>query len=312
MKKKLQQWGAVLVAMGGAALVLPATGMQLRIFNLFGGASPAVSVACMVLGAIMWLIGTMLGASLPAQTPKAQPVPGSPPVPPPVSPRNVTNCPKCGQNVGPADRFCMACGNPLPQTLATPHPPPVSERPKRANGRSVRENLVAGLVAGVTLAGVIVLSLAYLNWPAISSKIAATLSSTLRVTPTTQPSPSTMQYDKALNDFTEAIRLKPDVPEEYYNRGTSFLKLKRYDEAISDLSRAIQLRRDYSDAYNNRGVAYLESKRYANALGDFTEAIQLKEDPQFYRNRAATWEAAGQHANALQDTQQADQLERSR
>jgi len=117
MKRKLQQWGAVLVVTGGVSLILPAFGMQLRIFNLFGGGSPAASIAFIVLGAVLWLVGTVLGKSVASAAPRPRPVAksrsGASPTPPLSPPPRVANCPKCGAKAGPADRFCRRCGNPL-------------------------------------------------------------------------------------------------------------------------------------------------------------------------------------------------------
>ena len=41
-------------------------------------------------------------------------------------------------------------------------------------------------------------------------------------------------YDKAIADYTEAIRLDPKDAAAYYNRGTSYAHKGDYDKAIAD------------------------------------------------------------------------------
>ena len=43
----------------------------------------------------------------------------------------------------------------------------------------------------------------------------------------------------------------------YNNRGIAYAKLGQYQRAIEDFNKAIRLKPDYADAYSNRGVAYL-------------------------------------------------------
>jgi tetratricopeptide (TPR) repeat protein len=51
--------------------------------------------------------------------------------------------------------------------------------------------------------------------------------------------------DRAIADYSEAIRLRPDIVSAYYNRGNFYIDLGEYDKAIADFSEVI--RRD-SDA----------------------------------------------------------------
>ncbi len=96
-------------------------------------------------------------------------------------------------------------------------------------------------------------------------------------------------YDHAIADYSQAIRLKPDYAEAYNNRGLAFaLSSKReMASAIADYDQAIQLRPEYAYAYNNRGVAYMASGQPDAALHDFDRALQLQPNfPQAYSNRA--------------------------
>jgi lipoprotein NlpI len=48
-----------------------------------------------------------------------------------------------------------------------------------------------------------------------------------------------------------------DVAERYYNRGIAYDELGQHQRAIEDYTEAIRLEPDYDAAYNNRGIAYL-------------------------------------------------------
>jgi tetratricopeptide (TPR) repeat protein len=61
--------------------------------------------------------------------------------------------------------------------------------------------------------------------------------------------------DGALQDYTEAIRLKPDYADAFYNRGVARRAKGDVDGALQDYTEAIRLKPDYADAFNNRGVA---------------------------------------------------------
>jgi tetratricopeptide (TPR) repeat protein len=86
------------------------------------------------------------------------------------------------------------------------------------------------------------------------------------------------QYDQAIADYSEVIRLKPDYAAAYYNRGNAYYDLKQYDEAMADYSEVIRLKPDYAGGYNNRGNAHYDLKQYDQAIADYSEVIRLRPD----------------------------------
>jgi tetratricopeptide (TPR) repeat protein len=84
------------------------------------------------------------------------------------------------------------------------------------------------------------------------------------------------QFDKALVDLNEAIRMAPDAAQPYAARGDLFANSDKYDEAIADFDKAIQL--DNQDAYTfqQRGDAYEAKGAHAKAIADYTEALRLE------------------------------------
>jgi tetratricopeptide (TPR) repeat protein len=117
-------------------------------------------------------------------------------------------------------------------------------------------------------------------------------------------------YQKALADLNEAIRLDSDHSAWYSNRGLVYDRLGEYDRAIADYGEA--LRRDPLDAqsYHNRGLAYRAKKDNTQAINDFSEAIRL--DASFadaYFNRGNAYKARRQFAQAIADYNEAVRLE---
>ena len=61
-----------------------------------------------------------------------------------------------------------------------------------------------------------------------------------------------------------------------YNRGNAYQNQKQYDRAIEDYSQAIHLAPGYWEALNNRGIAYASAKQYDRAIEDYNQAILLE------------------------------------
>jgi tetratricopeptide (TPR) repeat protein len=84
------------------------------------------------------------------------------------------------------------------------------------------------------------------------------------------------EFDPAIADYGEAIRLDPNNKKAYRNRGFFFLYFTwDYDRAITDYTAAIRLDPKDPDAYYLRGDAYAQRKDYDRAVSDFTEALRL-------------------------------------
>ena len=82
-------------------------------------------------------------------------------------------------------------------------------------------------------------------------------------------------YDRAIADYNEAIRLDPKNSAAFFNRGLTSAKKKDYDGAIANYSAAIQLNRKDPDAFYKRGIAYDDKGDYVRAIADYNEAIRL-------------------------------------
>jgi tetratricopeptide (TPR) repeat protein len=86
------------------------------------------------------------------------------------------------------------------------------------------------------------------------------------------------QYDKGVSAFQEAIRLKPDYVIAWYNLSVSYGRLGQYDKAVSANQEAIRLKPDYWEAWFSLGHSYGSLGQYNKALSAFQEVIRLKPD----------------------------------
>ena len=86
-------------------------------------------------------------------------------------------------------------------------------------------------------------------------------------------------HDRAIADFSEAIRLDPQNAAAYRNRGLGYDNKGERDRAIADFDQAIRIDPKYADAYNGRCWARaVIGHDLAQALVDCNEALRLRPD----------------------------------
>ncbi|MCH9051327.1 MAG: tetratricopeptide repeat protein [Proteobacteria bacterium] len=117
------------------------------------------------------------------------------------------------------------------------------------------------------------------------------------------------QWDRAIADFSEAIRLKPDFVTAFNNRGNAYYGKGQFDRAIKDYDKAIHLNPDLAEAFSNRGNVYRKKGQFDRAIEDYDKAIHLKpEDGRIFANRGLAYEKKGAPSQALRDFQRARAL----
>jgi tetratricopeptide (TPR) repeat protein len=62
---------------------------------------------------------------------------------------------------------------------------------------------------------------------------------------------------------------------EFYNRGNAYYDQDDYDRAIADYSQAVRLRPDFAKAFINRGLAYEEKEMFDQAVADYRAALRI-------------------------------------
>ena len=61
-----------------------------------------------------------------------------------------------------------------------------------------------------------------------------------------------------LDRLIKVYNLKADSDMNYYDRGIVYFQTGIYQRALEDFNEAIRLKSDYADAYNNRAFVYLK------------------------------------------------------
>ena len=117
------------------------------------------------------------------------------------------------------------------------------------------------------------------------------------------------ELDQAIGDFDKAIELNQNDAMAYNNRGTAYRSKGELDQAIEDFDKAIQLKPDDAIAYSNRGIAYLNKGELDQAIEDFDKAIELNQnDAIAYNNRGNAYRSKGEPDRAIKDYNKAIQL----
>ncbi len=114
---------------------------------------------------------------------------------------------------------------------------------------------------------------------------------------------------KAIEYLNNAIKLKPDYTDAYYNRGVAYVSLGQHKLAIEDFSNVIKLQPNSANAYNNRGLAYAGIMQYQLATQDYNKAISI--NPNFasaYAGRGSVYIKQGNKNQGCLDVKKACEL----
>jgi len=110
------------------------------------------------------------------------------------------------------------------------------------------------------------------------------------------------EYDAAIADYDEAIKLNPKDARAYNNRGTVYRDKGEPDRAAEDFAAAIKLNRRYADAHYNLGNFYAAKGETAKAIASFSAAIAAdRRNANAYVARGITQLYAGAAAKAQAD-----------
>jgi tetratricopeptide (TPR) repeat protein len=108
--------------------------------------------------------------------------------------------------------------------------------------------------------------------------------------------------NQAVSDFNEAIRLDPNNAVAHNERGMVVHQLADYNRALEDYTRAIQLNPDFAEAYFNRGDTHFIRKEFDQAIEDYTQAIQLNPKNKYpYMERASVYRILAEYDLAIAD-----------
>ena len=118
-----------------------------------------------------------------------------------------------------------------------------------------------------------------------------------------------LDYDRALRDFGEAIRIDATFAKAFANRGAVYGAKQEFDRAIDDFTRVLALEPRSAPAFADRAGMHRLNGQHDAAIRDYSEAIRL--DPAFGEailNRGITLAGTSRCADAIADFTRAIEL----
>ncbi len=82
-------------------------------------------------------------------------------------------------------------------------------------------------------------------------------------------------YQGAIADFTQVIRLNAYEVEAYYNRGIAYYRIDNYSQAIADFDYALRLDNELAEVYLERAKVRLALNNQPGAIRDLQTAAKL-------------------------------------
>ncbi len=87
------------------------------------------------------------------------------------------------------------------------------------------------------------------------------------------------ETDRAISDFTKAIKKNPRYGMAYYYRAMAYSRKKEYDKVIADYTKAIEIDiQRFAVAYAERALIYYVKKEYDKAWEDVHKAESLGQE----------------------------------
>ncbi len=106
-------------------------------------------------------------------------------------------------------------------------------------------------------------------------------------------------YEGAIADYTESLKLNPIAVPAYNNRGVAFRRLGKFEAAIADFDAALAREPDDAAAFANRAISKDELGRTQEAIDDVSKAIEVApgdgaywQERGSYRTRLELWDDA--------------------
>jgi len=116
----------------------------------------------------------------------------------------------------------------------------------------------------------------------------------------------TGRVSEAMEQFEESLKINPDFAAAHCNLGVALGKTGRAAEAMEQFEQAIKIAPGYAEAHNNLGNALVEAGRAPEAIEQFTAA--LKSDPDYTEARGNLGSALLQADRVPEAIEQYDQI----
>lgn len=125
------------------------------------------------------------------------------------------------------------------------------------------------------------------------------------------------KYTEAIEEFKEAIRIRPRWPEAYFKLGLAYSAVPLTDRnadyetaALKAFKEAVRLKPDWAEAHNQLGSKYRTFLRYDEAIKSIKEAIRLKSDfAEAHENLGIAYLYTGRYSEGVESLKEAIRLQ---
>lgn len=112
----------------------------------------------------------------------------------------------------------------------------------------------------------------------------------------------TSDFDRAISDFGQALRMNPRDSSALDGRGVAYLDQGKSDLARADFNAAIRANPDNGDAFDHRGYLEQTQRNFDAAIADESQAIELAPSAALpWANRGYDFSAKRQWDSAIAD-----------
>lgn len=85
-------------------------------------------------------------------------------------------------------------------------------------------------------------------------------------------------YEKAVQAYSEAIRLNPKDHSYYSNRATAYSNMGDYLKCIADCESCLAIKPNFTKALRRKGMASIQILRFSEAINSFKSALEYEKD----------------------------------
>jgi tetratricopeptide (TPR) repeat protein len=82
-------------------------------------------------------------------------------------------------------------------------------------------------------------------------------------------------YDRAIQDYTQAIKLDPQNSEAFDNRCWTNATLNKLQEALKDCNESLRLRPNFGSTMDTLAFVYLKLGQFDRAIATYTAVLQI-------------------------------------
>ncbi len=118
------------------------------------------------------------------------------------------------------------------------------------------------------------------------------------------------EMEKAIESFSEAIRLNPNYAAAWYNRGNTYKHMNNEEEALKNFQVAVEKDPTIWQGYMNIAVIQFNRQQYDEAEANLQKALELNpQNPSLYANLGVVYLTKGNKELALQYLQKALEID---